>query len=366
MKSRKVAIITGADSGIGTWLAKHLHNQNYRVAICGHGKEEQYDDKDVRPKNGKSLGARLADSLDGSGGTAMSLQCEVDSFESQKKIFEQVWYRWNRIDIIIAHSSFVDRRSVYSFGRRDVSVENPPSEPDMSRTDTDFKGVIYTTTLATHFMRQNPHRKGGKIIVTGSMIGTHPSPTFPEYCAAKAAVHQWVRAMGPVLKLNENITMNCVMPRAIEAGALQDFSKVVQPEQRILMSNIMNGYDRFLNDHSVTGQVIEAANGHLIDEHLPHYESEHFAGLSEKIESLLKRRFKVANRDQSGLPSDLQISSNSSKASITDVYPAAKDAGFPNFKTFLNAYGLEISYDDDVIEGQKILGDLGYGVCPRR
>jgi NAD(P)-dependent dehydrogenase (short-subunit alcohol dehydrogenase family) len=78
---------------------------------------------------------------------------------------------------------------------------------------------MYNTRLATHFMRHNPGGKGGKIIVTGSMIGIYPCQTFPEYCAAKAGLHQWVKTVGPILLQKENIAVNCVMPGGIETPA---------------------------------------------------------------------------------------------------------------------------------------------------
>jgi NAD(P)-dependent dehydrogenase (short-subunit alcohol dehydrogenase family) len=80
----------------------------------------------------------------------------------------------------------------------------------MSCTDTCFRGVVYGTTLATHYMRHNPGTNGGKIIVTESMVGIYPCATFPEYCAAKAAVHQYVKTISPVLHLKEDIQINCV------------------------------------------------------------------------------------------------------------------------------------------------------------
>jgi hypothetical protein len=67
-------------------------------------------------------------------------------------------------------------------------------------TDVDYKGVVYGTQLAIHFMRQN-HIPGGKIIATASVAGVYPHETYPEYNGAKAAVINFARGMAPVLKL---------------------------------------------------------------------------------------------------------------------------------------------------------------------
>jgi NADP-dependent 3-hydroxy acid dehydrogenase YdfG len=54
-------------------------------------------------------------------------------------------------------------------------------------TDVDYKGVVYGTQLAIHFMRKN-RTPGGKIVVTASVAGVVPHESYPEYDGAKAAV----------------------------------------------------------------------------------------------------------------------------------------------------------------------------------
>jgi NADP-dependent 3-hydroxy acid dehydrogenase YdfG len=57
----------------------------------------------------------------------------------------------------------------------------------MACTDVDYKGVVYGTQLAIHFMRKNS-TPGGSIIATASIAAVHPHETYPEYDGAKAAV----------------------------------------------------------------------------------------------------------------------------------------------------------------------------------
>lgn len=174
----------------------------------------------------------MAKELDPTGDKVLFVACDVASYAGQAEVFKAVWRRWSRIDILVANAGFVDRGSLYDFAGRSRPVDELPEEPDLSCTDTNVKGVIYGTRLAIHFMRHNP-TPGGKIIVTGSMIGVHPCPTFPEYCATKAGAHQWVRTMAPVLKKQENITINCVMPGAYDTPAMPGFSVAFLPEQYV-------------------------------------------------------------------------------------------------------------------------------------
>lgn len=220
-------------------------------------------------------------------------------------MFQSVWKKWGRLDVLIANAGCVDRDSKYLFQHRNTSVEDIPQKPDTSCTEIDFYGAMYGTTLATHFMRHNPNGKGGKIIVTGSMIGIYPCATFPEYCAAKAAVHQWVRTIGPVLHKKENITINCVMPGGIETPAMPGFSEAFLPEHMTLRSTLFAGYDLFLDDaeNNKTGQLIEAAHKDLIPWCHPGYKSGAFAKRTEKV---YDPWFKLMHGETSDLPGALE------------------------------------------------------------
>lgn len=257
-------------SGIGSWLAAHLHKRGFLVAICGRREKEGQD---------------VASSLDASSKSAIFVKCDVSSYESQVSMFQNVWKKWARLDILIVNAGCVDRDSKYNFMRRDASVDDLPPKPDTSCTDINFKGAVYGTTLATHFMRHNPNRKGGKIIVTGSTLGIYPCATFPEYCAAKAAVHQWVRTTGQILYKKEGITINCVMSGPIETPVMPGFSDAFLPEHMTLRSTLIAGYDLFLDDgeNVRTGQLIEAAQKTLVPWGHPEYKSGAFAKRSEKI-----------------------------------------------------------------------------------
>ena len=215
-------------------------------------------------------------------------------------MFQAVWEKWTRLDVLIANAGHVDRGSVYHLGRREVAVSDLPPEPDTSCTDTVFKGLLYGTVLATHFMRHSP-AGGGKIIVTGSMIGVYPCATFPEYCSAKAAVHQWVKTTGPLLKKKENITINCVMPGPVNTSAMPDFSEAFLPGHMTLKSNLLSGYSTFLDDaeNKRTGETLEAAHDQLIFWGHPGYKSGEIARRYGKV---YEPWFKMLHNEKSGLP----------------------------------------------------------------
>jgi NAD(P)-dependent dehydrogenase (short-subunit alcohol dehydrogenase family) len=150
-------------------------------------------------------GGALASSL---GPNAQFFHADVASYSSQAAMFTAVWEKWGRIDALCANAGIADRSSLYILDHRG-SGEVPP-EPDMSCTDVDYKGVVYGTQLAIHFMRKNAV-PGGKIVCTASIAGLFPFEIIPEYCGAKAAVINFVRCMAPVLRVKEGIAiMRCV------------------------------------------------------------------------------------------------------------------------------------------------------------
>lgn len=142
-------------------------------------------------------------------------------------MFQQVWDLYGRIDALCANAGIVDRRCVdlqYSektltrivpFSYLSIETQTSklaccqkvnlltigriPPKPDLLCTDVDYKGVVYGTQLAIHFMRKNKV-PGGKIVATASAAAIVPHETYPEYDGAKAAVVNFVRATARVLK----------------------------------------------------------------------------------------------------------------------------------------------------------------------
>jgi short-subunit dehydrogenase len=98
--------------------------------------------------------------------------------------------------------------------------------------------------------------------MAGSMIGHHPCATVPEYCAAKAAVHHWVKAVTPVLHENENIQINFVMSGSVHTSARPDFAEVFQPQHMTTKETLITGCEHCLNDDEnvMIGETIEVSH----------------------------------------------------------------------------------------------------------
>ncbi|KAI6884627.1 hypothetical protein KC318_g15840, partial [Hortaea werneckii] len=83
MAESKVSIVTGATSGMGADLAKHLHAKGWRVALVGRN---------------SAAGERAAKEIGDD--NARFFQADVASYASQAAMFKAVWQAWGRIDLL--------------------------------------------------------------------------------------------------------------------------------------------------------------------------------------------------------------------------------------------------------------------------
>lgn len=308
-------------------------------------------------------GTDAASNLDPFGNTAIFVQCDVASYESQAAMFQTVWAKWSRLDVLIANAGGLDKDSKYILGHRSAGVDVLPPKPDTTCTDIDFKGVMYGTTLATHFMRYNSKGKGGKIIVTGTMLGIYACATFPEYCAAKAASHHYVRTVAPVLLRKENITINCVMPGPIDTDVVPGISDAFAPEHLTLKSVLLSAYDHFLEDQDniKSGQLIGTAHKDLIFWPHPGYKE---GAILKRYEKTFDPWFKMMHGESSELSGAIYEPMRSRGPKIIAVTGAtgAQGGGVANVMKKVPGWRVRALTRDPMSDAAKKLAEEGMEV----
>lgn len=150
----KVAVITGAASGIGLALTRDLVSKGWKVAMG-----------DINQQAGSALAAELHPAV-------LFRQTDVSDWDQLAALFAAAWATWGRIDFHAANAGIDDRESLYGPTSRDGSDE--PAKPDVSTVGVDLVSVIYGVRLAVHYFRKN-EVPGGKIVVTGSSAGRRAS-----------------------------------------------------------------------------------------------------------------------------------------------------------------------------------------------
>ena len=178
----KVAVITGAASGIGAATARLLSKEGALVVLA-----------DIGDEGGKSLATSL-------GPSAMAVKCDVSKAAEVEALIKAAVARHGRIDILFNNAG------IGSFG---TSVELAPADWE-NIIAVDLNSVYY----ACHFAI--PHMpKGSAIVNTASISGMGGDYRFAAYNAAKGAVINYTRALA-VDHARDGIRVNALCPGLVD------------------------------------------------------------------------------------------------------------------------------------------------------
>jgi len=158
--SGKVAIITGAGSGIGKQVAIALAHEGYAVALAGRRKEP--------------LEATAEDAKAGGASTLMA-PTDVSDPASVKALFDATREKFGRLDLLFNNAGV---------GARPLPLEDLPYEQWKKVIDINLNGAFLCTQEAFRIMKaQQP--QGGRIINNGSISAHAPRPNSAAYTASK-------------------------------------------------------------------------------------------------------------------------------------------------------------------------------------
>jgi NAD(P)-dependent dehydrogenase (short-subunit alcohol dehydrogenase family) len=161
--SGKVAIVTGAGTGIGKAAALALLKEGYRVALAGRRKE---------------LLEQVAKEAGGGASRALVVQTDVADRDSIVALFAQTKQAFGRLDVLFNNAGI---------GAPGVPLEELTYEQWKAVVDTNLTGSFICTQEAFKIMKdQNP--RGGRIINNGSISAHTPRPNSSPYTSTKHAI----------------------------------------------------------------------------------------------------------------------------------------------------------------------------------
>ncbi len=193
----KVAVITGATSGMALATAKLFVEEGAYVFITGRRKET------------------LDEAIKAIGKNATGVQGDAGNLADLDRLYATVKTQKGHIDILFA-----------SAGVGDFNVPiGSVTEANFDKTfDVNVRGTLFTVQKALPLMRD-----GGSIILNGSIAGVKGFPGLSVYNASKAAVRSFARTWTMDLKARK-IRVNVISPGTIDTGAFVGVPKEVKDQ----------------------------------------------------------------------------------------------------------------------------------------
>ena len=196
----KVALVTGAGSGIGQAIAERFAAEGASVVV------------NYRPR-GKHGGAEVADAITKKGGKAAAIAAEVNERSQVEQMI---------------------RQTVEKFGRLDIAVSNAGIEiqkPFLEVTDEEWDKVISVNLYGAFLVSQIAARQmvkqghGGRLIFISSVHEDIPFANYTAYCASKGGIRMMMRNLAIELaphKINANNIAPGAIATPINQAVLQD------------------------------------------------------------------------------------------------------------------------------------------------
>ncbi|RDV10220.1 SDR family NAD(P)-dependent oxidoreductase [Arthrobacter sp. RT-1] len=155
----RVAVVTGAGSGIGREVARQMLAGGYRVALAGRREAQLQETADGHPD-------------------ALVVPCDVTRPDDVGRLFEAAWQQWGRVDVLFNNAGV--------FGPA-ASVDEISVDDWNATVAVNLTGSMLCAAAAVRTMKEQEPR-GGRIINNGSISAHSPRPRTVAYTVTKHAM----------------------------------------------------------------------------------------------------------------------------------------------------------------------------------
>ena len=183
----KVTVITGASSGIGEATAEALAAEGASVVVAAR-REERLSD--------------LVDRINGNGGKALSVECDVTDEEQAHGLIRQAKDELGQVDILVNNAGVMQLSK----------IEKGLSDEWRTMFNVNALGLLYVTDAAVQVMKE---QGSGHLVNISSVAGRKSGPLRGAYSGTKFAVNAISEALRQEL-IEDNVRVTVVEPGAVE------------------------------------------------------------------------------------------------------------------------------------------------------
>jgi len=205
----KIAIVTGATSGIGEAVALMYAKEGAKVAAVGRN---------------ESKGNEVVKKIAGSGGEAIFIKCNLRNINEIPRIKDETVRKFGSIDIL--------------FNAAGVLVHKPFLEQNMDDLDlifeTNFRAYVLTMQTIIPVMVEQGK---GTIINVASISSVWPEVNSYFYGAMKAGITNLSRNVAKEYS-RKGIRINCILPGPINTNMTPDFIKNSKEARQALIDKV--------------------------------------------------------------------------------------------------------------------------------
>jgi NADP-dependent 3-hydroxy acid dehydrogenase YdfG len=189
----KIALVTGASSGIGTATAIKLAAQGVKVGLAAR-RTDRLD--------------ALASQIKASGGEALAIEMDVVDPASVEVGVAKLVKAYGSIDILFNNAGLMPISD----------VEALKTDEWARMVDVNIKGVLNSTAAVLPIMQK---QHSGHIFNTSSIAGRKVFSGFTVYCATKHAITAFSEGLRLEIGKKHNIRVTCIQPGAVETELLE-------------------------------------------------------------------------------------------------------------------------------------------------